>query len=188
MIIIIALVLAGRALEARATRQTSAALRALVTLRPLTARVVRDGVEQEVPLADVRRAAMLVSVRPGERVPVDGEVVDGASAVDESMLTGESMPVARRPAHACIGGTLNTTGAFRLRATTLGADSTLARIVALMRIAQRSRAPMQDLADRVSAVFVPAVLAIADADLDRPGSSPAATARWCAPSRRRWRC
>jgi Cu+-exporting ATPase len=160
VIIIIALVLAGRAIEARATRQTSSALRALVSLRPLTARIVRADVEEEVPLAAVRRGD-LVAVRPGERVPVDGEVVQGASAVDESLLTGESMPVAKALGAHVIGGTLNTTGALRVRATTLGADSTLARIVALMRSAQRSRAPLQDLADRVSAIFVPAVLGIA---------------------------
>jgi P-type Cu+ transporter len=160
VIIIIALVLAGRALEARATRQTSAALRALVSLRPLTARIVRGDVEQDVPLGDVRRGD-LIAIRPGERAPVDGEVVQGASAVDESLLTGESMPVAKVPGARVIGGTLNTTGALRVRATALGADSTLSRIVSLMRSAQRSRAPLQDLADRVSAVFVPVVLGIA---------------------------
>jgi P-type Cu+ transporter len=160
VIIIIALVLAGRALEARATRQTSTALQALINLRPLTARVIRDGAEQEIPLADVVRGD-LVSVRPGERVAVDGEVVSGVSAVDESLLTGESMPVDKAAGARVIGGTVNTTGALRVRATTLGADSTLSRILSLMRSAQQSRAPLQDLADRVSAVFVPAVLLIA---------------------------
>jgi Cu+-exporting ATPase len=157
IILILAFVIAGRALEARAKRQTSAALRTLVRLQPMTARVVRDGVEHEVALAEVRRGDV-IAVRPGDRIPVDGEVIEGASAIDESMLTGESMPVEKVPGGRVIGGTLNTTGAFRLRTTTVGAGSTLSRIVELMRQAQQSRAPLQDLADRVSAVFVPVVL------------------------------
>ncbi len=160
VVFIIALILAGNALEARAKRQTSAALRALADLRPETARVLRDGVEAEVPTEEVRHGDV-VAVRPGERVPVDGEVVSGGSAVDESMLTGESLPVRKGPGDRVIGGTINRTGAFRYRATTLGADSVLSRIVKLMRDAQGSRAPIQRLADRISAVFVPIVISVA---------------------------
>jgi Cu+-exporting ATPase len=160
VIIIIALVLVGRTLEARAKRQTSAALRALMKLQPQTARVLRDGRESEVPIGDVRRGDTVI-VKPGERIPVDGEIASGTSAVDESMLTGESMPVTKRPGDRVMGGTLNTTGAFYFTAVAIGADSTLAHIVQLMRSAQTSRAPLQALADRVSAVFVPVVLAIA---------------------------
>ncbi len=160
VIIIIALILTGNAFEARAKRQTSAALRALARLQPPTARVVRDGAELDLPIEQVRHGDVVI-VRPGERVPVDGAVVDGESAVDESMLTGESLPVAKTAGDRVIGGTINRTGAFRLRATTLGADSVLARIVRLMRDAQGSRAPIQRLADRISAVFVPIVVSIA---------------------------
>ncbi|HYW07893.1 MAG TPA: copper-translocating P-type ATPase, partial [Longimicrobium sp.] len=157
---IIALILMGNALEARAKRQTSSALRALVQLQPKTARIVRDGAEADVPVDEVR-AGDLVLVRPGERIPVDGEVVDGSSAVDESMLTGESLPVPKAAGDRVIGATINRTGSFSYRATTLGSDSVLARIVRLMRDAQGTRAPIQRLADRISAVFVPVVLQIA---------------------------
>ncbi|HEX7182774.1 MAG TPA: heavy metal translocating P-type ATPase [Thermoanaerobaculia bacterium] len=164
VVIIIALILAGNALEARAKSRTSAALRSLISLQPKTARVLRtnqeDNQEVDVPVEEVRSGDTVV-VRPGERVPVDGEVLSGASAVDESMLTGESMPVEKEPGDRVIGGTINRTGAFRFRATTLGEDSVLARIVQLMRGAQGSRAPIQRLADRISAVFVPVVLSIA---------------------------
>jgi len=160
VILIIAFVLAGNAVEARAKRQTASALRALAGLQPRTARVAGPAGETDVPTEHVR-AGDTVVVRPGERVPVDGEVVSGESAVDESMLTGESMPVAKRPGDRVIGGTINGTGALRYRATTLGADSVLAQIVKLMRDAQGSRAPIQALADRVSAVFVPVVISIA---------------------------
>ncbi len=160
VIIIIALILTGNALEARAKRQTSLALRALADLQPPTARVERDGREVDIPIELVRRGD-IVLVRPGERIPVDGEVVSGASAVDESMLTGESLPVEKTVGDAVIGGTINRTGAFRYRATTLGEASVLARIVRLMRDAQGSRAPIQKLADRISAVFVPVVIQIA---------------------------
>jgi Cu+-exporting ATPase len=159
VVIIIALILLGNALEARAKRQTSAALRGLRSLQPETARVVRDGSVVELPLARVQPGDV-VELRPGERVPVDGVVLDGASAVDESMLTGESMPVAKQTGEAVIGGTLNTTGALRLRATTLGERSVLARIVQLLQEAQASRAPLARLADRVSAVFVPVVICV----------------------------
>jgi Cu+-exporting ATPase len=159
VIIIIALVLTGNAFEARAKRQTSAALRALAHLQPPTARVVRAGGEVDIPVEQVQ-AGDVVIVRPGERLPVDGEVVSGASAVDESMLTGESLPVAKGVGDRVIGGTINATGSFRLQATTLGTDSTLARILKLMRDAQGSRAPIQALADRVSGIFVPVVITI----------------------------
>jgi len=160
VIIILALLLVGRTLEARAKRQTSAALRALLKLQPQTARVIRNGEEREIAIDQVRRGDTL-AVRPGERLPVDGELTQGASAVDESMLTGESMPVPKRPGDRVMGGTLNTTGAFHFTATTLGADSTLAHIVQLMRSAQHARAPIQHLADRISAVFVPVVISLA---------------------------
>ena len=160
VIIIIALILTGNAFEARARRQTSTALRALAQLQPKTARVERDGGEVDVPVEAVT-AGDVVIIRPGERVPVDGEVLSGESAVDEAMLTGESAPVARKSGDRLIGGTINRTGALRYRATTLGADSVLAQIVRLMRDAQGSRAPIQALADRVSAIFVPVVVALA---------------------------
>ena len=168
VIIIIALILTGNAFEARAKRNTAAALRALVSLQPKTARVVRAspaqgvGVDQEldVPVEHVTHDDVVL-VRPGEQVPVDGEIIAGESAVDESMLTGESLPVAKKPGDRVIGGTINRTGAFRYRATTLGSDSVLARIVKLMRDAQGSRAPIQRLADRISGVFVPVVIGIA---------------------------
>jgi Cu+-exporting ATPase len=160
VIFIIALILVGNALEARAKRQTAASLRELAELQPGTARIERDGVDVTVAVEDVRQGDV-VSVRPGERLPVDGELVDGSSAVDESMLTGEWSPVAKSVGDQVVGGTLNGTGAFRYRATTLGADSVLARIVRLMRDAQGTRAPVQRLADRVAAVFVPVVIALA---------------------------
>ncbi|MBA2564866.1 MAG: copper-translocating P-type ATPase, partial [Gemmatimonadetes bacterium] len=160
VIIIIALVLTGNMFEARAKRATAGALRALVNLRPRTARVARDGAARDVPVEDVGRGDVVV-VRPGERVPVDGEVVEGRSAVDESMLTGESLPVEKEPGDRVIGGTVNRTGSFRYRATTLGTESVLAQIVKLMRDAQGSRAPVQRLADRISGIFVPVVLSIA---------------------------
>ena len=160
VIFIIALVLAGRAIEARARRKTSEALRKLVSLLPRTARVEGNGGWVEKPLNAVESGETVLA-RPGERIPVDGVVIDGGSEVDESMLTGEPMPVAKGPGDQVVGGTVNTTGSLRYRATSVGADSVLARIVALMRDAQSSRAPIQRLADRVSAVFVPAVLSIA---------------------------
>lgn len=160
VIMIIALILTGNALEARAKRQTAAALRRLVELQPRTARVVRDGAEGDIPVEEVQSEEIVI-VRPGERIPVDGEVISGTSAVDESMLTGESLPVEKQPGDRVIGGTINKTGAFRYRATTLGTDSVLAHIVKLMRDAQGSRAPIQKLADQVSGIFVPIVLSLA---------------------------
>jgi Cu+-exporting ATPase len=160
VIIIIALILVGNALEARAKRQTATALRGLAALQPPTARVERDGVELDVPVEQVHTGDVVI-VRPGDRVPVDGALVSGASAVDESMLTGESAAVAKQPGDHVIGGTINRTGSFRVKATTLGADSVLSQIIRLMREAQGSRAPIQRLADRVSAVFVPVVISLA---------------------------
>jgi Cu+-exporting ATPase len=160
VIIIIALILVGNALEARAKHQTAAALRGLAGLQPSSARVIRNDQEMDIPISEVAHDEIVV-VRPGERIPVDGVIVSGGSAVDESMLTGESMPVEKAAGDAVIGGTVNRTGSFRLRATTLGTASVLARIVTLMREAQGSRAPIQRLADRISAVFVPVVISIA---------------------------
>ncbi|HEX2717392.1 MAG TPA: cation transporter, partial [Gemmatimonadaceae bacterium] len=132
VMIIIALILTGNAFEARAKRNTANALRALVNLQPKTARVLRGGAERDVPVEAVQSGDTIV-VRPGERLPVDGEVIAGESAVDESMISGESLPVAKAPGARVIGGTINRTGSFRYRATTLGSDSVLARIVTLMR-------------------------------------------------------
>lgn len=157
---ILAFIVSGRALEARARRQTTSALRELVQLQPAVARVSRDGREMDVPVAAVVRGDLIV-VRPGEKIPVDGEIADGSSYVDESMVTGEPMPVEKRAGDAVIGGTVNTTGSFRYRATSLGESSMLARIVELMRQAQASRAPTQRLADRISGIFVPAVVLLA---------------------------
>ncbi|HYG69045.1 MAG TPA: copper-translocating P-type ATPase, partial [Anaeromyxobacteraceae bacterium] len=159
VVLIIALVLFGNMLEARAKRQTSAALRRPVQLQPKRARVVRDGVERDVPVEQVEPGELIL-VRPGERIPVDGELVSGTSAVDESMLTGEPLPVEKGPGDRVVGATINGTGGFRYRATAVGADSVLARIVKLMREAQGSRAPIQKLADRISGIFVPVVLSI----------------------------
>lgn len=160
VILIIAFILTGNAFEARAKRNTAAALRSLVQLQPKTARVLRNLVEQDIPV-ELVEVNDLVVVRPGERIPVDGVVQKGESAVDESMLTGESLPVAKKVGDRVIGGTINRTGSFRFKATTLGETSMLAQIVKLMRDAQGSRAPIQALADRISSVFVPIVIAIA---------------------------
>ena len=160
VLFIIGLILVGNMFEARAKRQTSAALRALADLQPKTARVLREGNELEMPIEDVVHDDVIL-VRPGERIPVDGEIVSGASAVDESMLTGESLPVEKAAGDGVIGGTINRTGAFRYRARNLGADSVLSQIVKLMRDAQGSRAPIQRLADRISGIFVPVVMSLA---------------------------
>ena len=164
VVIIITLILVGNAIEARAKRQTTAALRGLAKLQPQTARVLRNESERDLPIGEVR-VGDVVLVRPGERVPLDGEVVSGDSAIDEGMLTGESMPVEKHAGDRVIGGTMNRTGALRYRVTAVGADGTLAQMVRLMRDAQSSRAPIQGLADRVSAIFVPVVLSIAIATL-----------------------
>ncbi len=150
----------GRWLEARARGGTSEAIRRLIALQPRTARVLRDGRETDVPIAEVA-VGDLVRVRPGERVAVDGEVVEGASAVDESMLTGESLPVEKGAGAAVVGGSVNRTGTFTFRATRVGRETVLAQIIKLVEEAQGSKAPIQRLADRVAAVFVPVVLVIA---------------------------
>ncbi len=158
--VVITLVVLGRWLELRARGRTSEAIKRHMSRAPATARVIRRGVEAEIPPAELR-AGDLVRIRPGERVPVDGVVVEGASKVDESMLTGESLPVDKALESHVFGGTVNRTGAFVLRATRVGTETTLARIIRLVEEAQGSRAPIQQLADRVASVFVPAVLVIA---------------------------
>jgi P-type Cu+ transporter len=157
---IIALVLLGNLLEARAKGRTSGAIRRLIGLRPATARVLRDGAEAEIPLTALRMSDEVV-VRPGETVPADGVVLDGGSWVDESMLTGEPVPVRKDVGDRVVGATLNRNGAFHFRVDRLGGDSTLSRIIRLVQQAQGARAPIQRLADRISAVFVPVVLSIA---------------------------
>ncbi|MCU0249938.1 MAG: heavy metal translocating P-type ATPase [Vicinamibacterales bacterium] len=159
-VVIIVLVLLGKLLEARARGRSSEAIRRLIGLQPRTAHIVRDGIELELPVRDVLRGD-IVLIRPGERLPVDGEVIDGASAVDESMLTGESMPVDKAAGSTVYGGTMNTTGAFRLRATRVGAETALQQIVRLVREAQGRRAPIARMADSISAWFTPAVIAVA---------------------------
>ncbi len=158
--IIITLILLGRLLEARAKGQTSEAIRKLMGLRSKNARVIRDGEELDVPVDEVK-AGDLVLVRPGEKIPVDGVVREGHTSVDESMLTGESMPVEKREGDEVIGATVNRTGAFKFEATKVGRDTVLAQIIRLVEEAQGSKAPIQRLADRVAGVFVPAVVVIA---------------------------
>jgi P-type Cu+ transporter len=157
---IIALVLLGRLLEARAKGRTSEAIRRLAALRAKAAHVVRDGHDTEIPVEAVV-VGDLVIVRPGEKVPVDGVVTEGASAVNEAMLTGEPMPVAKKPGDEVIGGTLNTTGSITFRATRVGKETALGQIVQLVEEAQATKAPIQKLADRVAGVFVPIVIAVA---------------------------
>ncbi|HYT82558.1 MAG TPA: copper-translocating P-type ATPase [Gemmatimonadales bacterium] len=157
---IIALILLGRLLEARAKGRTSEAIRRLAALRPKAAHVVREGKETDVPV-EALVTGDLVIVKPGEKVPVDGIVTEGASAVDESMLTGEPIPVAKKPGDEVIGGTINTTGSVTFRATRVGKETALGQIVQLVEDAQATKAPIQQLADRVAGVFVPIVIAIA---------------------------
>lgn len=159
-ILIVGLVLTGNALESRAKAQTVSALRKLVQLQPKTATVLRDGEERTLPLESIEEGDVIL-VRPGDRIPTDGVVISGKSSVDESMLTGESLPIEKLALSRVIGGTLNQQGSLEYRATSLGAGSTLAQIVRLLREAQGTRAPIQRIADRVSAIFVPAVLGIA---------------------------
>ncbi|HLM56588.1 MAG TPA: copper-translocating P-type ATPase [Pyrinomonadaceae bacterium] len=155
--VVVALVLLGQALEARAKNRSSAALRKLLELQAKTARVVRDGKETDVPIGEVV-VGDTVLVRPGEKVPVDGRVVEGESAVDESIVTGESVPVDKGPGDAVVGASVNRTGAFTFRATKVGADTALAQIVRMVESAQSSKPPIGRLVDRVSSFFVPAVL------------------------------
>jgi P-type Cu+ transporter len=158
--VVITLILLGRLFESRARGQTSEAIRHLMGLQVRTARIVRNGSEQEVAIADVRVGDVVI-VRPGEKIPVDGKVIEGASMVDEAMVTGESVAVKKQPGDEVTGATLNQTGSFKFRATRVGKDTFLAQIVTLVQQAQGSKAPIQRLADRVTGWFVPAVIAIA---------------------------
>ncbi len=158
--VIIAFVLLGRYMEDLIKKKSSAAVRKLMDLRPATARVIRQGREMEVP-AETVMVDEIVVVRPGEKVPTDGEVVDGSSSVDEKLLTGESLPVEKGSGDLVIGGTMNTMGSFKLRATRVGADTTLSQIIKLVEEAQTSSAKIQRIADRATAYFVPAVVSIA---------------------------
>ena len=156
--LLISFVLLGKLLEARAKGKTSDAIKKLMSLAAKTARVIRDGRELDLPIEEVVVGDVII-VRPGEKVPVDGVVIDGSSAVDESMLTGESIPVEKHPGDGVIGATMNKLGSFTFRATKVGADTALAQIVKLVEDAQGSKAPVQRFADRISAVFVPRSLA-----------------------------
>ncbi|QMS91246.1 copper-translocating P-type ATPase [Nostoc edaphicum CCNP1411] len=158
--IVITLILLGRLLENRARGQTSEAIRKLIGLQAKDARVIRDGVEIDVPIAEVRINDVIL-VRPGEKIPLDGEVIAGGSTVDEAMVTGESLPVKKQPGDEVIGATINGAGAFQFRVTRVGNDTFLAQIVKLVQQAQGSKAPIQRLADQVTGWFVPAVIAVA---------------------------
>ncbi len=157
---IIALILLGRLLEARAKGQTSEAIRRLTGLRPKTAHVIRDGVEAEIPIDDVNVNDIIV-VRPGEKIPVDGVVTEGYSSVDESMITGEPIPATKKVGDNVIGATINKTGSFKLKATKVGKDTVLSQIIRMVEEAQGTKAPIQRLADKVAAVFVPIVISLA---------------------------
>ncbi|NGN62498.1 heavy metal translocating P-type ATPase [Streptomyces sp. A7024] len=175
--VILTLIVLGRLLEARAKAGTGEAIRALLGLQPRTARVLRDGAEAEIPVAEVVVDDEVV-VRPGEKVPVDAEVLSGSSAVDESMVTGEPMPVTKRAGDTVIGATVNTTGSLHVRAAKVGADTMLAQIIRLVRQAQASKAPIQRLADAISGYFVPVVIGVAIATFTlwyAAGPAPALT-------------
>ncbi len=158
--VVITLVLLGRLLENRAKGQTSEAIRKLMGLQAKTARVIRHGQESDIPIEEVVVEDVIV-VRPGEKIAVDGEVIEGESAIDESMVTGEPIPIKKKPGDEVIGATINKTGSFKFKATKVGKDTVLAQIVQLVQDAQGSKAPIQQLADRVTGWFVPAVIAIA---------------------------
>jgi Cu+-exporting ATPase len=158
--VVIALVVLGQALELRAKGQSSAAIKKLLGLQAKTARVIRDGQEMDLPVEEVL-VGDVIQVRPGEKVPVDGVIVDGSSAVDESMLTGESLPVSKKQGDEVIGATLNKTGAFKFRATKVGKDTALAQIVKMVQDAQNSKAPIARLVDVISGYFVPVVMILA---------------------------
>lgn len=158
--VLITLVILGKTLEARAKGKTSEAIKKLIGLQAKTARVIRDGSEQDIPLEDVETGD-LVLVRPGEKIPVDGEVIEGSSSVDESMLTGESIPVSKHPGDTVIGATINKNGALKFKATKVGKDTALAQIIRLVEEAQGSKAPIQRIADQVSSYFVPVVVVLA---------------------------
>ena len=158
--ILITLVMMGKYLEASAKGKTSEAIKKLMSLGAKTARVIRDGKEMEIKVDDVIQGDIIV-VRPGEKVPVDGEVIEGSSSIDESMITGESMPVSKKAGDNVVGATINKTGSFRFKATKIGANTTLSQIIRLIEDAQGKKAPIQRFADMISAYFVPAVIAIA---------------------------
>ncbi|HEY2123835.1 MAG TPA: heavy metal translocating P-type ATPase, partial [Chthoniobacterales bacterium] len=158
--VITTLVLLGQLLEARARSRTGQAIRALVDLSPKTARRLKEGADEEIPIEEIKKGDRL-RVRPGEKVPVDGIILEGQSALDESMITGEAMPLVRESGDEVIGATLNQTGSFVMRAEKIGSDTLLAQIVRLVAEAQRSRAPIQKLADQVSGYFVPVVIGLA---------------------------
>lgn len=158
--VIITLILLGRLFEHRAKSQTSEAIKKLLQLEAKTARVIRDNIEQEIPIIQVRIDDRII-VRPGEKIPVDGEIVEGESSIDESMVTGESVAVKKTIGHEVIGATINKTGSFTFKATRVGKDTVLAQIVELVKQAQRSKAPIQKYADRVTGYFVPVVILIA---------------------------
>jgi P-type Cu+ transporter len=158
--VIVTLILLGRLLEATAKGRTSEAIKKLMRLAPKTARVVRDGQEVEIPIEEVRQGDV-IQVRPGERIPVDGAVVEGSSFVDESMVTGEPVPVRKEAGAEVVGGTVNKTGAFRFTATRVGKDTVLARIIQMVEEAQSSKPAIQRLADKIASVFVPVVMAVA---------------------------
>ena len=158
--VIAAFILLGRYFEARSRGQASAAIEKLMDLGAKTAHLVGDSGEREIPIEGVQVGDVLL-VKPGETIPVDGKIIDGRSSVDEAMLTGESMPTTKAAGDDVFGGTINVSGAFRMRATKVGQDTTLARIVKLVADAQGSKAPIQKLADRISGIFVPIVLCIA---------------------------
>jgi len=158
--VIVTLIILGKFLEARAKGRASDAIKKLMGLRPKTARLIRDGVEVDIPIDDVRVSDVVV-VRPGEKIAVDGVVVEGKSTIDESMLTGESMPVEKKQGSPVIGGTINKQGAFKFEATKVGRETALAQIIKLVEEAQGSKAPIQKLADQVSSIFVPIVIGIA---------------------------
>ncbi|ODG98446.1 cation-transporting ATPase PacS [Nostoc sp. KVJ20] len=158
--VVITLILLGRLFENRAKGQTSEAIRKLIGLQAKTARLIRNGREVDVPIEEVIIGDVIL-VRPGEKIPVDGEVIEGASTIDEGMVTGESVPVKKQPGDEVIGATINKTGSFKFRATRVGSDTVLAQIVQLVQQAQGSKAPIQRLADQVTGWFVPAVIAIA---------------------------
>lgn len=179
---IIALILLGKVLELRAKTQTSAAMRSLISLQAKTARVVRpDGAEVDVPIEQVQLGDLIV-VRPGEKVATDGLITEGSSALDEAMLTGESLSVQKQVGDSVFGATLNKTGSFRFRVTKVGADTMLSQIVKLVEDAQGSRAPIQRLADKVSAIFVPTVVVIAILTFGYGLTWP----RWSTACRWRW--
>ena len=154
------MILLGKYLESRAKRRTSLAVRGLLELQPRTARIIKEGKEVEVPIEDLDVGDIII-VRPGERVPTDGTVIDGYSAIDESMITGESIPNEKHTGSSVIGGSINKNGVLRIRAIKVGRDTALSQIIKLVEDAQASKAPIQRYADRVSSWFVPAVIAIA---------------------------